>query len=116
MSTSLKMFLESSSDYFSDVDVIKFDPDKVDTHDIVNALMPTLVKMAYVQLSDDKKKYERTHTDEDDEPFKFTKDELEERLDDIVGNLKDRLSDLSSRELIYHINKMEKEFREPLVD
>jgi hypothetical protein len=115
----LKAFLEQATltegkDFFPDVDVIKLDPDRVDVYDIVSALMPTLVRMAYVDLSHDKEKYERTHTDEEDEPFNFTVDELEDRLDKIIDNLKNRIDDMSSRDKHHYIDAIKKEFKEEL--
>lgn len=113
--------LTESKDMFSDVDVIKLDPDRIDAYDIVQALMPTLVRTAYVILCHDKEKYERTHNpkasedDEDgDDPFPFTADELEERLDDIVGHIKNRLDDMSSHDRHSYIERIKGEFKEKL--
>lgn len=105
-----------AKDYFPDVDVIKLDPDRADTYDIVQALMPTLVRTAYVHLSHDKDKYERTHTEEDDEPFEFTNDALEERLDTLIDAIRNRLDDQSSHDKHAAIEKIKSEFKEKLTE
>jgi hypothetical protein len=115
----LRTFLEDaklveSKDYFPDVDVLKLDPDRVDVYDIVSNLMPTLVRMAYVNLCHEKEKYERTHTDDEDEPFAFTVDELEDKLDDLISLVRDRFDDLTSRDKISYIDRVKSEFKEKL--
>jgi len=106
----------TEADIFPDVDVIKLDPDRADAHDIVQALMPTLVRMAYVYLSEDKVKYERTHNDPDDTPFEFTEDALEEHLDLLIENITKRLDDQSSHDKKAAIDHIAKEFKAPLTE
>lgn len=107
---------EGTNDMFPDVDVLKLDPDRADITDVVDVLMPTLVRMAYVELVIAKKKYERTHTDEEDDPFEFTVDALEEKVGDIVSLLKDKLDDLNYRDFVGIINKIKSEFKEKIED
>jgi hypothetical protein len=116
----LKAFLSQqiveSKDYFSDVDVLKFDPDNVDAYDIVSTLMPTIVRIAYVNLCHNKEKYERTHTDEEDEPFDFSQDALEDEVDDMIGHITNRFGDLSSRDKASYIDRVKSEFKEKLTE
>lgn len=102
------------SDVFPDVDVIKLDPDRADAFDVVQALMPTLVRMAYVYLSDDKVKYERAHTDEEDTPFEFTKDALDEQLEKLIENICNRFEDFSTHDRGNYIDRVSSEFKEKL--
>jgi len=108
--------LVMEADVFPDVDVIKLDPDRADSHDVVNALMPTLIRMAYVYLVDDKVKYERTHKDDEDTPFEFTEDELDERLENLIENVVKRLEEVSMRDRKADIKKMSGEFKEKLTE
>jgi hypothetical protein len=104
--------LTEAKNLFNDVDVIKLDPDRVDAHDIVSAIMPTLVRVAYTQLVYDQTKYNRGKDDEDPE-FEFTADELEERLDTLIGHVRDKL-DMSGHDKMDYINKMSSEFKQKL--
>lgn len=104
----------TEADVFPDVDVIKLDPDRADAYDVVSALMPTLVRMAYVYLTNDKVKYERTHTDEEDTPFEFSKDALDEQLENLIDNITKRLEDLSTHDRGDYIDRLKSEFKEKL--
>ena len=104
--------LNEAVDLFPEVDVIKFDPDRIDMYDVVNSLMPTLARVAYVILSQKKVKYDSTHTDEEDEPFEFTKDALEEELSDVVDDLVERLNDQTMRDRLEIIDKLSGEFKD----
>lgn len=106
--------LTEGRDRFDDVDVIKLDPDRADIYDIVSALMPTLTRIAYTYLIDDKERYEKTHRDEEDDPFEFTESELEDRLDDVIRLLRDKLDDQTSSDKMSYIKALAKEFKEPL--
>lgn len=111
--------LTESKDWFPDIDVIKLDPDRIDAYDMIQALMPTLVRTAYVWLMHDKEKYERTATpasdDDDGDPaFDFSMDALEERLDDLVSAIKNRLDDMSSHDKHSYIDRIKSEFKEKL--
>jgi hypothetical protein len=108
----VKESLTEAKDLFNDVDVIKLDPDRVDAHDIVSAIMPTLVRVAYTQLVHDQTKYNRGKDDEDPE-FEFTKDELEERLDTLIGHVRDKL-DMSGHDKMDYITNMSGEFKQKL--
>lgn len=110
----VKESLIMEADVFPDVDVIKLDPDRADAYDVVQALMPTLVRMAYVYLTDDKVKYERTHTDEEDTPFEFSKDALDEQLENLIDNITKRLEDLSTHDRGDYIDRISSEFKEKL--
>ena len=109
-----KKVITESKDVFPDVDVLKIDPDRADDYDIVQTLMPTLVRIAYVHLQNDKAKYDRTHKGEDDEPFEFTKDALEDRLDDLINSIRNRLDDQSIHDKHAYVDRIENEFKEPL--
>jgi|ERR1017187_1244334 hypothetical protein len=106
--------LFEAKDLFPDVDVIKIDPDRADVYDIVQGIMPTLVRVAYTHLVDDKVKYNRTHTDEDDIPFEFTIGALEECLDEFIHNIKDKLDDISMHDRVTYIKGVSSEFKEKL--
>ncbi len=117
---TFKKFLKDSmlteADIFPDVDVIKLDPDRADPYDVAQALMPTLVRMAYVYLTEDKVKYERTHRAEDDTPFEFTSDALDERLETLIDNICKRLDDMSTHDRKAFIDRISKEFKEKLTE
>jgi hypothetical protein len=112
--SGVKESLIEAKDFFTDVDVIKLDPDRADAHDVVSAIMPTLVRMAYTYLAQDKIKYDRNKDDEDPE-FEFTKDALEERLDNLIGHVRDRL-DMSGHDKLNYITRLKDEFKEKLTE
>jgi hypothetical protein len=120
MKTKFTRFVNESlvmeADVFPDIDVIKLDPDRADSHDVVNALMPTLIRMAYVYLTDDKIKYERTHRDEEDTPFEFTEDELDDRLENLIENVIKRLEEVSTHDRKDYIKRLSSEFKEKLTE
>jgi hypothetical protein len=105
--------ITEAKDVFPDVDVIKIDPDRADPYDVVSALMPTLVRMAYVTLSEDQVKYKRTHTDPEDK-FEFTEDALEDLLDDLIKNVRNRLDDQSAHDKKAYIDRLKGEFKNKL--
>jgi len=110
--------INEGKDLFSDVDVLKIDPDRADVYDVVQALMPTLVRMSYTYLIDDKTKYDRANhpDDEDYKPFEFDVNALEERLDDLVRSIRDKLEDLTAADRKAYINKVKSEFKEKLTE
>jgi len=112
----IKEILTESKDVFPDVDVIKLDPDRADVYDVVQSIMPTLVRMAYTYLVNDKQKYDRTHTDEEDTPFEFTKDALEEEVDKLIKHITNRFDDMSSHDKSAYIDRIKSEFKEKLED
>ena len=111
-----KKTLTESKDFFPDIDVLKIDPDRADAYDIVQTLMPTLVRIAYVNLMEKKIKYDRTHKDKDDEPFVFNNDALEDELDDLIKFVRNRMDDLSSHDKKSYIDKVKTEFSEKLIE
>lgn len=104
--------LNEARDLFPEADVIKLDPDRIDMHDVTHTLLPTLARVAYVILSQKKIKYERTHTDEEDEPFEFTKDALEEEFSDVLSDLVERLNDVSMRDRLSVIDQIKSELKD----
>lgn len=105
-------------DYF-DIDKLQFDPDRTDVYDITSKLLPLLIRMGYVQLMHDKSKHDSFNWDPKDEgyeEFKFTTDELVDRVDNTVYHLRERLSDISTSDIIDAINLMKSEFKVPLKD
>jgi len=110
----IREILTEAKDLFPEVDVIKIDPDRADVYDIVQSIMPTMVRIAYTNLVNDKEKYERTHTDEEDIPFEFTKDALEEEVDNLIKHITNRMDDLSSHDKSAYIDRIKSEFKEKL--
>jgi hypothetical protein len=110
----MKKIIESlvveAKDVFSDVDVIKIDPDRADPYDIVSAVMPTLVRAAYVLLVEDQIKYKR-NKDEDDPEFEFTEEALSERLDELIKQVCRRFDDQSRHDLNAYITRLKGEFK-----
>lgn len=102
--------INEATDYFPNVDLIKIDPDRADSYDIVSALLPTLVKIAYVDMSHDKVKYDRTHNDEEDTPFDFSESELVDRLDNVINQIRNRLDDMSAQDKKAFINRVKSDF------
>jgi len=105
--------LTEAKDLFNDVDVIRLDPDRADATDVVSALMPTIVRIAYTNLIHERNKYERTHTDEEDDKFEFTVEALDEKVEELVDHIRDRL-DMSRHDRESYINRLKDEFKEKL--
>jgi hypothetical protein len=109
----LSQILEAK-DLFPEIDVIKLDPDRADAYDVVSHVMPTLVRMAYADMVHDKAKYDRTFDEEDDKPYEFTADTLEDKLDDLIKLVREKFEDLSMHDRLSYIDKMKSEFKPPL--
>jgi len=109
----LSQILESK-DLFLEVDVIKLDPDRADAYDVVSHIMPTLVRIAYCDMVHDKAKHDRMYDEEDDEPYQFTADQLEDKLDDLVKLVREKFEDLSTHDRLSYIDKMKSEFKPQL--
>ena len=110
------MKLNEVQDLFKDMDVIKLDPDRADVYDVVNALMPTLVRMSYTFLVDDKRQHERTHTDEDDAKFDFDTGALIEMVNETISTLRKRLSGVDDGDIKQLIDTIKGEFTQPLTE
>jgi hypothetical protein len=110
--------ITEAKDVFPDVDVLKIDPDRADAYDIVQALMPTMVRIAYTHLMHDHTKFKREHEhddpEEENQKFDFNVDGLEERLDDLVKAITRRFDDMTSHDKAAYIGKIKSEFKEPL--
>lgn len=104
----------NESKQFSEPDFITLDPDRADSHDVVDKILPSLVRMAYVQFVDDKNKHEKRFGDDEEMLFKFTADELRDRLEDLIGHVVDKLKDLSSKDLDRAIDSLKSEYKTPL--
>jgi hypothetical protein len=110
----IREILTEAKDVFPDVDVIKLDPDRADAYDVVQSIIPTLIRIAYTNLVNDKQKYERTHTDKEDISFEFTKGALEEEVDKLIKHITNRFDDLSSHDKLSYIDRIKSEFKEKL--
>ena len=111
--------ITEGKDVFPDVDVLKIDPDRADAYHIVQALMPTMVRIAYTHLVHDNIKFKREHANDADEEnlkFDFNVDGLEERLDDLVKAITRRFDDMTSHDKAAYISKIKSEFKEPLTE
>lgn len=101
-----------STNLFAKVDEIKIDPDKTDVHDVVRLLLPSLVKMAYTFLHQAKVKHERTAGDDD--KFDFSPTALRDEVQQLIDNVKDRMGDLTYKEILEEIESLKSEFKHPL--
>lgn len=101
---------------FDDVDVIKIDPDRDDAYDIASKLLPTLTKIAYTYLLHDRKTHERKHgsrsDDEDAYNFSFTKEELKNRLEELVKHVGDKLTDQADKDFDATFQSVSKDFKD----
>jgi hypothetical protein len=106
------------SHVFPDVDKLELDPDRMDAHDVARALLPTMIRMAYVHLLEDKKTHERRHgpksDDEDAYNFDLSKDALFERFEDLQNALADRIKELDEEDFNVAVKQLSREFTEPL--
>lgn len=103
------MKLFEALDFFKNLDVIKLDPDRIDSSDVANAILPTLIRMSYVNLLNKKVKYDRSKKD-DDEEFEFDKLALENELDNVIESLIDKLQYPSKSSFNIHLEKIKFEF------
>lgn len=102
-----------AKDLFTDVDVIKLDPDRADAYDVVSALMPTLVRMAYTNLVHERTRVTRGK-DEEDSDFEFTADALDEEVEKLVDHVVKRFEDQNSHDRLAVINRVKSEFKDKL--
>ena len=101
----IRTYLTESSRYFKEADVIKIDPDRDDHMDVVNALIPSLVKMAYTYYLHDKTK----HRDDEMSPV-LTKDELLEQIEDLVKRVTTKLNEMPTRSWMAVIEELQSQF------
>jgi hypothetical protein len=105
----LKTFLNNtkpineSRNLFAEVDTIKIDPDRDAVNDVVDNLLPTIVKLAYVNLYREKeaheKKFGEPSTDEDAYNFSsFNTSGLIDEIDTVKDLMKEKLSNISDSE------------------
>lgn len=110
--------LLSESMLFSDFHEFKVDPDRADSYDLVDRLLPLIVKMAYKELYDDREKHEKKYgpksDDEDSYNFEFTAEALGDKTDDLISTFTDKLKSVNSKEIQDTIKAVSKEFKEPL--
>lgn len=99
---------------FDDVEVLKFDPDRADIYDIAHGLMGLLVKMSYVNFLHSKAKHEKLYDGEDDEKFKFTAEELADEVDVCIDQLKNKLGDMRTKDIMDAIEAVAPSFKQPL--
>jgi hypothetical protein len=115
----LQTILSENMDFFSEVDTIRLDPDRTDTYDVAQALMPVIVKLAYVKAMQDKAKHEKANWDPDDEDyteFQLTTDVMVEKVEEVLESLRDNLSEFRSNEIVSAIKAEKKHFKIPVVD
>lgn len=100
------------------VDEIRLDPERDDSFDVVDKLMPFLIKQAYYYLNDKRNKHERVHGDPSDDEdaynFDFSEDALRDELDDVITHLKNRFADLSTIRMQEYIDHVKGSFSVPL--
>jgi hypothetical protein len=110
--------LLSEAMLFKDFDDVKIDPDRDDTTDLANKLLPAIIKMAYKNLYSDREKHERKYgaaSDEEDAyNFDFTSSALEDEVDDVISHFVDRLKGLNMTDLKDAIDKSASHFPVPL--
>lgn len=103
---------------FDDFYEIKLDPDRADTHDVMDRLTPLIVKMAYKNLHSDKEKHERKYgpksDDEDAYNFDFSEDALADEVENVMNDLAGKLRNVSTKDIKAAIQAVSKEFKEPL--
>lgn len=106
----------TEEELFPHFDEIKIDPDRNDPYDLAHAIMPSIIRMAYTFLYHDKVKHDRTYSpsDEDENQFDFSEQALVEEVDSVRTHLKDRLDNISDKDISEMISRMMKEFKHPL--
>jgi len=103
-----------SAHVFDDAEVLKFDPDRTDTYDIAHGLMGILVKIAYVNFLHSKAKHDKMYDDPEDSKFVFTTEELADEVDTVIDQLKEKLGDMSSKDILEAIQNVSPSFKTPL--
>ena len=105
---------------FSELHNVKIDPDRADVGDLMDKLLPLLVKIAYKNLHSEKEQHERKHgpksDDEDAYNFDFSVDALVEKVDELSDQLADELKYLKTAEVKDTIKALSKDLKEPLKD
>jgi hypothetical protein len=95
--------LLSEAMLFKDFHEIKVDPDRDDSRDIADKLLPLAVKMAYTQLYHDRETHERKYgpssEDEDAYNFEFTADALSDLTEELLNHLAEKLKDISTEDI-----------------
>ena len=103
---------------FKDFHEIKVDPDRDDSHDIKDKLLPVIVKMAYTNLYHDRTKHEGKYgaasDDEDAYNFDFTEDALSDMTEELLDDLAEKLKNISSSDIKSTIMASIKDFPAPL--
>jgi hypothetical protein len=107
--------LDESDHLFNRSDDVMIDPDRSDVHDVMNALMPSLIKMAYTFLYHDKVKHERKHSgDEGEDQFDFSAEALRDEVQQLITSLCKRLEDQSNKDIDDDIERLKADFKHPL--
>ena len=99
---------------FDDVEVLKFDPDRADVYDVAHGLMGLLVKMSYVNFLHSKAKHEKLYDDEEDQKFKFTAEELADEVNTVIDQLREKLADMNTKDILDAIKTVAPSFKQPL--
>lgn len=107
--------LTEAEHLFDDFEEIKVDPDRDDVYDLVNKIMPAIIKISYTFLYHDKVKHDRTyHNEEEEDKFDFSVDALRQMTEEVIGHVKDRLDNITSAAITEDIGRLAKDFRYPL--
>jgi len=111
--------LLEATDYFKKADNIEIDPDRDGSYDLADKLLPTLLKIAYVNLHHDRDKHIKTHgehdpDDEDSFKFDFDRERLKLEFHDLVRHLQGRLESFSDSDLDEAIVSLKDQFKTPL--
>ena len=103
---------------FQDFYEFKIDPDRADTADLIDRLLPLIVKMAYTNLYHDREKHEKKYgpksSDEDAYNFDFNEEKLVELVEELTDDLSGKLRTLKTADVKETIKAVEKEFKVPL--
>jgi len=114
-----KSYLKESK-LFDAPDELKIDVDQDGPYDLAHALLPVLVKMAYVNLHALKRQHEKKHGPRSDEPdafnFSFTHSALEEEVHVLIDDLREKLNESSSTDVRSAIASVAKSFKDPILE
>lgn len=99
-------------------ETITLNPERDDSHDVIDKLMPFLLKQAYHYLLIDKNNHERKYgphsTEEDSFNFDFTEDNLLDELDSVIHGLVTRLEGQTTSDRKEMLDRLKSSFPEPL--
>ena len=96
----------NESNFFPDIDRIEIDPDKVFASDVVDSILPTLLKIAYKNLMLEKQSHDRKFGVDSDYQFRIDENALIEQFEDVAGEVVGILNTLKESKIKKQISEL----------